>query len=116
LIPAEGWLVLGRSAGSGNGGVNVDYVYGDEFSLDNSSDEIWLLDANLVEIDRVEYDGSPGFPVPAGASQSLKNPALDNNDGMNWCASRIAYGDGDSGTPGQVNTCAAELLFKDGFE
>ncbi|MCP3994790.1 MAG: ExeM/NucH family extracellular endonuclease [bacterium] len=38
---------------------------------------------------------------------SLNDPANDNNDGANWCEASTAYGDGDFGTPGAANDCAA---------
>jgi len=39
--------------------------------LANGADELVLLDGSSVEIDRVEYDGGPGFPDPNGASMAL---------------------------------------------
>jgi predicted extracellular nuclease len=105
LLPAGGYLVLGRNADSGaNGGVMVDYQYSN-FFLSNSADEVVLEDNNLTEIDRVEYDGGPSFPDPNGASMSLDNPALDNNVGENWCTSVTPFGAGDLGTPGSRNIC-----------
>jgi len=105
IVPAGGFLVLGRNADeSTNGGVNVDYEYSG-FFLANGDDEIVLLDISLAEVDRVEWDGGPGFPDPTGASMALIDTALDNNAGANWCTAASAFGDGDSGTPGQVNDC-----------
>ena len=106
IIPEGGYLVLGiNSDYATNGGVNVDYEYGTGWYLANSADEIILLSDSLDEIDRVEYDDGPTFPDPNGASMALKNPALDNNNGANWCTSRTAFGDGDLGTPGEANDC-----------
>jgi len=105
IVPAGGFLVLGRNADeSTNGGVNVDYEYSN-FFLGNSDDEIVLLDGSLVEVDRVEWDGGPAFPDPTGASMSLIDTDLDNNVGANWCTAANSFGAGDSGTPGQVNDC-----------
>jgi predicted extracellular nuclease len=105
LVPAGGYLVLGRNADSGaNGGVAVDYQYAD-FFLANGGDEVVLLDTFGIEIDRVEWDGGPVFPDPTGASMSLLGTSLDNNDGSNWCTSTPAFGAGDLGTPGSVNDC-----------
>jgi hypothetical protein len=106
IIPAGGFLVLGNNSDSGtNGGVTVDYVYGSSFFLSNGSDELVLLDGSLAEIDRVEWDNGATFPDPNGASMSLRNPALDNNVGANWCTATTPFGDGDLGTPGMANQC-----------
>jgi predicted extracellular nuclease len=105
LVPAGDYIVLGRNADfNTNGGVTVAYQY-TGFFLGNSADEVILLDASLVEIDRVEYDGGATFPDPTGASMSLLDPSLDNNVGANWCESDTPFGDGDHGTPGSANSC-----------
>jgi predicted extracellular nuclease len=105
IVPAGGFLLLGNNADeSSNGGVSVDYEYAD-FFLANGDDEIVLLDGSLAEVDRVEWDGGPGFPDPTGASMALIDTALDNNVGANWCTAASSFGAGDSGTPGQVNDC-----------
>jgi predicted extracellular nuclease len=105
VIPAGGYLVLGNNADSGtNGGVVVDYQYTGMF-LSNSADELVLRDTGGEEVDRVEYDGGPTFPDPNGASMSLKDPALDNNVGANWCEATTPFGAGDLGTPGAANDC-----------
>jgi len=106
LVPAGGYVVLGNNADSGtNGGVTVDYSYGGGFFLSNGADELILEDGGLTEVDRVEWDGGPTFPDPTGASMSLRDPALDNNVGANWCESVTPFGDGDLGTPGSANVC-----------
>jgi len=119
IVPAGGYLVLGRSDNMAtNGGAPVDYSYGESgHTLGNSADEIVLLNTSMVEIARVNYDGGVTFPDAAGASISLDPSAwneTDNDNGANWCLSTTAYGDGDLGTPGVVNsacapTCQAEL-------
>ena len=106
MVPAFGYVVLGPNADQGtNGGAPVDYAYGGGWFLSNSADEVILEDAAGAEVDRVEYDGGPVFPDPTGASMALRNPALDNNDGTNWCTASTAFGDGDFGTPGDANDC-----------
>ncbi len=105
LVPAGGFLVLGNNADSvTNGGVTVDYEFSGVF-LGNSADELVLSDGALVEVDRVEWDGGTAFPDPTGASMALADPALDNNDGANWCEAQTPFGDGDLGTPGAANDC-----------
>ncbi|MGD2146801.1 MAG: ExeM/NucH family extracellular endonuclease [Anaerolineae bacterium] len=108
-LPAGGFLVLGNNADKGtNGGAIVDYSYGSEWYQSNGVDEVVLLDESLTEIDRVDYDGGPAFPDPNGAAMALQGPALDNNNvGDNWCLASKPYGDGDMGTPGAANDCAA---------
>ncbi len=105
-IPAGGYLVLGNNTNSvTNGGATVNYSYGGSFFLSNGSDELVLLNGSLTEIDRVEWDNGATFPDPNGASMSLLDSALDNNVGSNWCTATSAFGDGDLGTPGAVNSC-----------
>lgn len=108
VVPAGGFLVLGNNADIGrNGGVAVDYQFSRfEFILSNTDDEIVLLDANGIEMDRVVYDTGDTFPSGNGASMSLIDPTLDNNVGANWCAATTPYGNGDLGTPGGFNDCA----------
>ncbi|NNK38689.1 MAG: lamin tail domain-containing protein, partial [Xanthomonadales bacterium] len=97
LVPAGGYVVLGNNADSGtNGGVAVDYEYSG-MALANGGDELVLLDGGLVEVDRVEWDGGPAFPDPTGASMALKDPALDNNVGANWCTASTPFSAGDLG-------------------
>jgi predicted extracellular nuclease len=111
VIPAGGYLVLGNNTDQAtNGGVPVAYSYGSSWFLSNSADEVILIDAVGVEIDRVEYDGGPIFPDPTGASMSLVDPALDNNVGANWCTASTPFGDGDLGTPGAANDCMAPIV------
>lgn len=106
VIPAGGYLVLGNNTDMGaNGGVDVAYSYGSGWFLSNSADEVVLYDVSLNEVDRVEYDGGPGFPDPNGASMALVDPALDNNVGSNWCTASTPFDDGDYGTPGAINDC-----------
>ncbi len=107
-VSAGGYLVLGINGDTAmNGGVSVDYVYSG-FSLGNTDDEIVLTDTGASEIDRVNYDGGPDFPDPAGASMALSlsvlagDPMTDNDIGANWEVSTVPYGT-DFGTPGSAN-------------
>ena len=103
LVPAGGFAVLGIDGNpAANGGVAVDYVYSG-IALANSADEIVLLDAHEVEVDRVRWDDGATFPDPNGASMALADPGLDNSVGANWCESVSPFGAGDLGTPGSVN-------------
>jgi len=110
VIPAGGFLVLGNNGNAAtNGGVTVSYMYSG-VTLANGADEVILLDANQNGVDRVEYDDGATFPDPSGASMALSDPALDNNDGHNWCTARTPFGGGDSGTPGASNDCGLAQL------
>ena len=121
IIPAGGYLVLGRTADTNsNGGAPVNYAYGTSgFTLGNGADEVVLETPGAVEISRVNYDGGPNFPDPTGASMQLDSGSLNetaNDVGANWCESTITYGDGTGslGTPGSANsacgpTCSATL-------
>jgi hypothetical protein len=106
VIEPGGYAVLARSADrSANGGVGVDYRYGDDIVLLNAPDRLVLLDAAGREIDRVDY-GQVGFPRPKGRSMSLRDPFLDNATGGSWCYSTTAMSGGDLGSPGRSNTCS----------
>jgi beta-lactamase superfamily II metal-dependent hydrolase len=100
-------VVLGINSNAGaNGGIAVAYQYSN-FLLANSSDEIVLEDLNGVEIDRVNYAGSP-WPNTSGRSLNLNPSALDgtlNDDPANWCTATTQIGGGntDRGTPNQPN-------------
>jgi hypothetical protein len=110
IIPAKGYLVLGRNYNTAyNGDVEVHYEYWG-FNLGNVGDEVILLDSCSNVIDIVEYNGGDNstFPDPEGASMALKDPDSDNNDAENWCTSTTPWNDGDSGTPGEANDCPEE--------
>ena len=101
-VPAQGYLVLARSASSP---VDPDYVYSG-YALANGGDEVVLLDPQSTEIDRVNYDGGANFPNPTGASIELCDLTADNNVGSNWAESTGSFiGNGDFGTPGFGNSC-----------
>ena len=110
IIPANGYSVLARNDNAlQNGGVDVDYKY-DSFVLGNSDDEI-VLTCDNVEIDYVGFDDGATFPDPSGASIILGWPNLDNNVGINWCESSLAWDGsvGDFGSPGKINeSCGLE--------
>jgi hypothetical protein len=105
LVPAKGYLVLGKTTDMvKNGGVKVAYAY-DNFFLANSSDEVLLLDASGKTIDSVTY--TAGWTIPDGASLSVKNPTLPKSNFSNWCEepSVWAGSKGDKGTPGANPGC-----------
>ncbi len=101
IVPAKGYIVLGRNANySENGGVDIDYEYSN-FILSNAEDEIILTNNNTI-IDIVGYNNN--FPSTDGKSIELINPSMDNNIADSWNISEDQYGQGDYGTPGMRNS------------
>ncbi|MEP6298136.1 MAG: lamin tail domain-containing protein, partial [Ilumatobacter sp.] len=86
VIGADGYVTAGRNDASLNGGIDMDVLYGIEIVNFNTTDELMLFDADLAIVDRVAWTAENGFPKVAGATMSLRNPALDNAAGVNWCA------------------------------
>jgi hypothetical protein len=95
-------------------GVDVDYQIGvvttdtvqEEFRgrLVGGDDEIIFENASGFQLDRVKYDWD--WEIPEGASLALdanSYSASENDAAANWCASTVAFGDGDLGTPGETN-------------
>lgn len=104
IVPAGGYAVLGRNAASmATQGVTLLYQYGTAFTLGNADDEVILLNASAVEIDRVVYDGGIVWPDPTGASMMWDELGAENNDGTHWATSTVVFGGGDKGTPGAPN-------------
>lgn len=84
-----------------NGGIECDLEY-NSFTLGNSDDEIVLMIEDDI-IDGVLYDE---WSDNAGYSAQLSSDfydSVENDDGENWCNALISYGDGDYGTPGEMN-------------
>tara|TARA_R110002096_G_scaffold433887_2_gene653766 strand:+ start:74086 stop:74820 length:735 start_codon:yes stop_codon:yes gene_type:complete len=107
IAPAQS-LVFGNNGNTAtNGGVVVDFAYpAADFILANNGDEIIMTEGlSSVEIDRVTYlDIS--FPDESGRSMSLGANAYSstsNDVGANWCDGQTPHGDGNLGTPGQLN-------------
>ena len=106
MVAAGAYFVFGVNFyESENGGVEVDYLLPYAiFQLDNSADEVILMDKFGMELDRVEYAEGQGWPVASGASLSLTHPNLDNNVAGNWALAATAWGaTANLGTPGSEN-------------
>ena len=106
MVAAGAYFVFGVNFyESENGGVEVDYLLPYAiFQLDNSADEVILMDKFGMELDRVEYAEGQGWPVASGASLSLIHPNLDNNVAGNWALAATAWGaTANLGTPGSEN-------------
>jgi cysteine-rich repeat protein len=108
VAPPLGYVVLGRSADpEANGGVAVDWAYGDRFPLASPRDRI-VVTWNDTVIDRVEYDLGTTFPEASGRSLQLDPDFLDagwNDWGEAWCPAPdgVVLDDGDRGSPGAAN-------------
>ena len=101
LVPALGFLVLGRNSNTDqNGGVQVAYQYSG-FILANTGDEIELVDPTGTLVDSVVYSSSA-----TGASATLSPAsfsAAGSEQASNWCAATSPMPGGDKGTPGSTN-------------
>lgn len=104
VVPAHGYLVLGRSAdATASGGFVPDHVYSG-ITLANTADEIALVCGGVV-IDRVAWvDGWPsGTGLALGLDPGLAN-AASNDAPTAWCLASALYGDKTNrGTPRRAN-------------
>lgn len=99
VIPAGGYLVLGRNSDpAANGGVKVDYVYTGISLANSSADSLLLLAPDNTLVDEVAWGGTTGLAVGAGASYERTN--LD--DPPLWALATIPWigSAGDKGSPG----------------
>lgn len=104
LAPGKYVLVGNNTNKATNGGATVVSAW-NSFGLGNSSGTVQLYDKQGALIDEVVY-GS-GWPMPTGASISLKSPGLDNSLPASWCTEKTAWSGsaGDKGTPGAPAGC-----------
>jgi hypothetical protein len=108
VIPAGGYVVLGRNADPAiNGGVDLAEAYGSALILANGDDEIVLTRPDGVELFDLAYDDGDLWPDDAGLSIQLQ-PDGDPANPADWCHAVTPYGDGDLGTPGAPNTACLE--------
>lgn len=105
-VPAGVYVVLGNNENfSSNGGILVDYGYGNDINLSNNTDYLALANAEDVLIDETSWDKSNLDPT--GKSRSLDPGSLNaasNDDDTNFCeAQSTIAGSSDRGTPGKAN-------------
>ncbi len=83
-----------------NGHVVDDYDY-NNMDLDNGDDEIIARDIHGVVQDQIYYLVDGNWPDPEGATMTLPDPRLDNQDPLNWVISEEPWGgsEGDFGSP-----------------
>jgi len=113
VILAKDYLVLGESTDpAANGGIPVDYAYGDDFKLGNSSDEILLFqgDTAIHAIGYGDFQVSGDLIVTDVGASPERGVAIgmasDYCDGPadSWKAQATRAGIGvDTGTPGGDN-------------
>lgn len=100
LVNPGEYFVMARNGNfDSNGGFTADYVYGSDFSLGNSDDEIIFADLS-GELLRLDY--TSGF-APSGASMELISSSMLQE---NFTVSSSVYGLGDLGTPGSAGSYA----------
>lgn len=113
VIESGGYLVLGNNPDTAtNGGVELDYSYGQAVQLFNSSDAVILQRPRGAVAARVAWDDGVSFPDPNGESMALRNFWDDDEIASNWCVSTAQYGAGDLGSPGEPNDCTAPASLK----
>jgi hypothetical protein len=105
MTPAASVLVFGASEDTAiNGGVDVD-VQWSELRLGNNTDVLTLRCDGAV-VDSIAWDNGATFPDTKAASMQLAPEAYDaaaNDSGAAWCSSVASFGDGDMGSPGELN-------------
>jgi len=112
VVPAGGYLVLGRSTDkAANGGANVNYSYGISIQMANTGGTLQLQSGSTV-IDTVVYASGAGWPtLTKGIAIQLapdKFTSVANDAGSSWCNASAPFGVGLAGTPGAANSaCAA---------
>jgi hypothetical protein len=111
VVAPDGYVVLGTSTNTTtNGGVPVNYSYGNALALANSQDAIKISRVyfgDTLTLNRTRY-ASAAVSAQNGISRELKHPALDNSnmDSSNWADAAVTavYGPGGRGTPGAQNS------------
>ncbi len=104
FVEAGDYCVLARYGNYGyNGGVQDDYNYNGQMILDNDEDDEIIIRDLFGEVqDEVWYLEDGIWPDPTGATMTLPDPRLQNDDPANWVVSEKAWGGsaGDYGSPG----------------
>lgn len=104
VVPAGGYVVLGRGGDSGrNGGIELAYNY-----FTGSSSTIWLDNSDWLALrdgSGVTADSVAWTSLARGVSSGVRDLDADNTsvNGPNWGYSTTTFGAGDYGTPGAPN-------------
>ena len=106
VINANSYAIFAKNSETAdNGGITVDYAYGNDVTLSNSGTDGLIIECSSTVIDMVVYNSSD-FPNTAGTSMELstnKLNATDNDTGSNWGNSTENYDANNKGTPRAVN-------------
>jgi hypothetical protein len=106
-IQPKSYFILARSTNSStNGGITqVDFLLNSTFTMKNTGDSIYLIDAESTEVSHVTYlSVSPWPDCGEGVSLERNDPDDDNNTSFNFHCSSLTYGAGDKGTPAAINS------------
>jgi cytosine/adenosine deaminase-related metal-dependent hydrolase len=112
LQPGDFFVIAADADPNVNGGLTPNLAWS-TFTLANSGDEVVLVDDVGTEQDRLDYTDAP-FTNLAGRSLERVSPRLPTSAPLSWCEARTAFGDGDLGSPGQVNTLQARCYLLTG--
>ena len=111
VIEPGGFILLGISDNTTlTLGVEMDYAWGigSDIDLNNTSDDIRLIDSGGNIADEVSYDS--GWTLTSGASLEKLNPALDGSNSINWNSAIESYdSQGNLGSPGADNTVLMDV-------
>jgi hypothetical protein len=101
LVAPEGYFVLGSSGNEyRNGGYQPDLVYSG-FEI-HGYDRLTLRNASGSVVDMIDYDGA--WQMQSGHSCERLNPGWVSNTSGSWAPAVSSFGDGDYGTPGELNS------------
>ena len=106
-MPPSSYLVVGEDPATLLSEFDVAALGPYSGRLNSEGESLELVDANLVEVDVVDY--GIGFPWPSlaageGSSMELMNPSLDNNLGSSWRSSGNGSFNQGPPTPGEQNS------------
>ena len=105
IVAPGDYFVLGRNANSAtNGGVPVDYAWGTAISFGNSNDLVRVERPDGIILVQASWSAST-----AGRSMELRSGTVPALGPTAFGASTAAYGLGDFGTPGLVNSAPMNL-------
>ena len=108
VVPPHGFLVVGASKALAlNGGVPVEYAYGESFKLPKQGG-VLSVSFNGELLDAVSFGPSWGLVAPPGESLNLEPDGMDplkNDEPYYWCQSKWAIETATAaltGTPGAL--------------
>jgi len=112
IVAPKGYLVIGQNSNTTtNGGVPVDYAYGNAFFLANTIGSILLYDSALptaVLVDQTRFSRfEPWDVLQVGASIERISPTHNGTQPTSWKTATQTFGSTENkGTPGKKNTAS----------